>query len=156
MEWKVSNLLFNKYEVSELGDIRSIKTKKLRKKQLSKRHGRYVVSVYLLSKAYTRKVARIVAEAFVPNPLNLPEVNHINGDKTDDRAINLEWMTKPENIKHAYSNGLMKSGKLDVTKVKEIKSKILKGDKSSKIALEYGVTRNAISRIKAGKVWKDI
>lgn len=54
-------------------------------------------------------VHRLIAQAYIPNPENKPEVNHKDGNKQNNHLSNLEWVTKKQNVNHAYSNGLMKS-----------------------------------------------
>jgi len=60
------------------------------------------VNLSLSGRARLHLVHRLVAEAFIPNPDGKPQVNHLNGDKSDNRASNLEWATCSENHKHKF------------------------------------------------------
>lgn len=67
--------------------------------------GYYIVSLSKDNKQTNKYIHRLIAEAFLPNENNLPVINHINGDKTDNGLENLEWCTKRRNIEHAIETG---------------------------------------------------
>ena len=76
------------------------------KQKISKRTGYYEVSLSKNGILKTKLVHRLLAQHFIDNPLGLPEVNHKNGIKTDNRLENLEWCSVSQNTKHAYDNNL--------------------------------------------------
>ena len=102
--WKAVKGFEGRYEVSSLGRVRSIppmaKHPKIRKKFLDK-DGYEGCSLRGDGKYFVKKVHRLVAEAFIPNQENKRENNHKNGDKKDNRAENLEWVSPSENRIHA-------------------------------------------------------
>ena len=92
---------FPDYCVSTDGEVFSIKGEGYRRlKQYPKTHGYLYVALFRNGKRYYRRVHRLVAEAFIPNPDNLPEVNHKDEDKTNNLASNLEWCTAHDNKVH--------------------------------------------------------
>jgi DNA-binding transcriptional regulator YiaG len=120
---------------------------------------------YLRFAAQTEKgkklffVHREVAKRYVPNPENKPQVNHIDGNKTNNNADNLEWVTNYENRQHAIKNGLHTSGdncswsklsSLDVAFIRQHPEMERK-----KLADLFGVTPSTISNIRYKRSWKD-
>lgn len=124
--------------------------------------GYLVVRVKLAGKHTTKAVHRLVAECWVPNPNNRLEVNHKDGDKRNNAASNLEWVSRSENIKHAYSNKLRSASgvlnsrcKCSEDTVVAICSHLQSGLSNTEIrdlGYDYGLVR----QIRCRKSWKHI
>lgn len=106
--WKLIPNFNNIYRVSSEGIVQSRRnkngktiTKSWRNIALNNRNGYRFVVLYKDGKRHYLSVHRLVAEAFIPNPENKPQVNHINGNRADNRTKNLEWATAMENIQHS-------------------------------------------------------
>lgn len=123
---------------------------------------RFVKTLFPSRKSW--KVSRLVAETFIPNPKNKPEVNHKNGVKSDDNKKNLEWSTRSENQIHAFKNGLQKPNKgeraggckLKATDVIEIRRLYKSGVQQLELAEMKSVSRENISAIVTNKSWRHI
>jgi hypothetical protein len=157
------------YQVSNKGRIKSF-PKKGHKEDL-------ILSLILTDKGYYRvgirkdknkimfHVHRLVGAAFIPNPENKPEINHIDGNPLNNCVENLEWCTRSENSIHSYKTGLQISQKgeqhgrsklkdWEVKQIREIYS--CGGIKMKDIGLKFGISRQSVYRIVNNKGWKHI
>lgn len=159
MEWKQ---IEGEYEVSDTGLVR--RGGCLIKSRVD-RYGYELVTFWVKGKCLTRKVHRLVAQAFIENPDNLPTVNHKDGIKTNNAATNLIWMSVGDNHRHAFDTGLHVVGekrtagrpvKLCDSSVIEIRRMIAAGFGNTEIGKEFGVSCGCIYSIRVGKSWTHI
>jgi DNA-binding transcriptional regulator YiaG len=139
------------YEISNLGRVRRITYKA---SYLSVPDGYPTVQLWSEGRYITVAIHRLVAEAFIPNPDNLPEVNHKDRNRTHCAVENLEWMTSIQNQEHSWRNGrksrLGPRPVLGFREIEEIRS--LAGKMSYyALAKKYGTTRQSIQRWIASK-----
>jgi hypothetical protein len=110
-----------------------------------------------------KKIHRIVAQSFIPNPDNLPFIDHINNIKADNRVENLRWCTPKENTNWALedglqpifngeNNGMCKLKESDVIEIYTNPNRLSGKD----LAKQFGVSQNNISMIKNNKIWTHI
>lgn len=150
----------DKYSVSNYGRVRNdVKGTFLTPRNLK---GYQRVSLWYNGKANDHRIHRLVAQAFLPNPENKPEVNHLNGIRNDNRLCNLEWCTGEENSRHraqtlnqgdtfkGQNNGNSVLTEDDVLEIR--KSSLSKTQLSEK----YKVSTTQIHRILTRKLWTHI
>jgi hypothetical protein len=133
------------------------------------RLGYYAVTISKDGIKKTHLIHRLIAQAFIPNPENKPDINHRNGIKGDFSIENLEWCTKKENIQHAVKTGLKKpsgacllkgennhKSKLNWVSVRVIREAAESGHSNRDISNYFKVSRNQISLIKRRLNWKTV
>ena len=168
-QWNPVNGTNSRYLISNLGRLVSTDHRGSGKVQLMNpaldANG-YLRTVIIKNGRYiTVKMHRLVAEAFVQNFMNKPQVNHINHVRTDNRAENLEWVTHRENIDHMMKHGRQtfnngeKNGmaKLTEEQVKEARSLYKPYVVMAKdLAKKYGVSTAQMKEVLQRKVWKHV
>lgn len=160
------------YEASSCGKIRTVKrvvknrySKRVVKRKIisqrEKNNGYLIVTLSKNNKVTTEYVHRLVALAFVKNPKNKPEVNHLDGNKKNNIAKNLSWCTHKENHKHASLIGLIASGekqgnsklkKEDVLKIRKLFGVL----GSNKLAEMFNINPRTVRYIVTRDRWKHI
>lgn len=153
-QWKPVLGFEGLYEVSNYGSVRSLGIMfRAGYGQLVPKYGRVLAKIkmpngYLKAhmwrnkKGLLKSIHRIVAEAFIPNPDNKPFVNHINGNKSDNRIQNLEWCTARENSIHARSLGLIARRPVEVPSAFKA---VLQTDLNGNVICEYESIKAAAS-----------
>lgn len=151
----MKTLFLNDYEITTKGEIIN---KKNRHKLIPQPNGKGYLRVSIGGQI--KFVHRLVAEMYIPNPENKPQVNHKDGNKTNNCVENLEWVTNQENRAHARKNGLQCCGenckwaKLNWDKVRFIREN--KDTLSvNELKTMFGVSRTAIEWVIKGKSWKE-
>lgn len=164
--WKETNI--SGYFISNLGRLKG-RSGKIMKLRINK-NGYYTISLKpngKNEKAKTRRIHQFVAEAFIPNPNNYSCINHIDGNKLNNKVDNLEWCTPKYNTIHAYKNNLINKIKLrginnpnyKLTKVQieYIKQYYIAGSKefgSRALGRKFNVHHNRILELVTGKNYK--
>lgn len=162
---------FPNYKVSREGRIWSFGQRSPHGKELAIKantRGYPIVMPWLNGRGHAKTVHRLVAQAFIPNPENKPEVNHKDGNKFNNHVENLEWVTRKENFKHAWDNGLFskrrikgeKNGNAKMTDfkvrrmrlMKEVTPEISYAKLGEIFNVNHGTAYNIITRRK----WKHI
>lgn len=168
-EWKDIEE-FPGYAVSNLGNFFSYKTEKLLKLGKSTNDASAYPRVYFYKegRSWTRNATRLVATYFIPNPNDLPEVNHLDGNKFNIQASNLEWSTKSDNMLHAYATNLKTASPLygEENKSSKITQEIVDYIRkvyvprhheygARPLARKIGICHQQVSRIANNKSWKE-
>ena len=153
-----SNILgYEDYWVNQKGEVMG-RTGKILKPAISKK-GYLRLPLYTCDRVQSFSVHRLVALAFIPNPLNLPQVNHIDCNKQNNNVSNLEWCTDEQNREHKLANNLnvTKQGtdhKLSKINEEAVEDIYLGNQKVEYYMKKYNISRSLVYGIKNGRNWE--
>lgn len=153
----IKNIKDFNYFITTCGKV--FNSKGLEIKQQRNRDGYWTVNLRRDGKYFHLRVNRLVAQTFIPNPKNLPVVNHIDHDRGNNNVSNLEWVTHSENQNKSIENNWMagkKRSKLNVEQVKLICEMIQDGYRNKEIREKLNVTQDEVIGIRTGKTWREI
>lgn len=161
--WKDVVGFEGRYKISNTGKLFSIRFKRLLTGPLDE-DGYRRQNLCNGTSHVKRSIHRLVAIAFIPNPNNLPQVNHIDGNKLNNTTDNLEWCTRLYNQQHQhrvlgvkYAKGeRIKSSKLKEADIIKIRELCTAGVPQAKIGKMFGVRQSQISRIKLNTRWQHL
>lgn len=149
--WKDIEVYEGIYQVSNLGRVKRVTTGRILKS--SKNRGGYLyVNLCKNGKYKTHKIHRLVSQAFIPNPENKPEINHIDEDKSNNVISNIEWSTRKENNNHGTRNertSKKQSIPIIATNLKTGESKEFYG--TSECARQLGLNQSSITSVLKGR-----
>jgi hypothetical protein len=164
--WKDIKDFEGLYQVSNLGNVKRLKSKRVLSERLIGRSiDRYGYVKRVLSKngknfCFTEH--RLVGMTFIENPEDKSTINHINGIKEDNRLENLEWNTNLENKQHAINSGLTNLKGIRHPKCKLTEEQVLEiikigfSQTRTSLSKKYGISRTNVLGIIRGKFWKHI
>lgn len=167
--WKPIQGFENYYQVSNLGNVRSLPRRRKVKNNYRYTEGimlkpmqkpdYYAVGLSLKGSIKYARIHRLVAQAFIGNPDNKLYVNHIDGNKLNNNASNLEWCTPKENTDHYINSCKEYNGNNNFgIKLKADQVIAIYNSRESHTVLseKYNVSTKAISNIRTGRTWSDI
>lgn len=168
--WLPINGYEGRYDISSYGRLRSLVhvnkygARKLTTPRIRKLHinsdGYLIAKIIKDNKMVTISAHLLVARHFVPNPLNLPEVNHLR-DKTDNYYKHIEWTTSSQNQVHAYKTGRKQLPKFEkngraLLERNQVMAIFNSPKTQNALSIEYGVSMSTINNIKNGYAWCEI
>ena len=135
-EWRDLPELQGEYQVSNLGRVKRVKGAERLVKLTTQRNGYVYVTLSFSNTTKCFKTSRLVAKAFIPNPNNYEQVDHLNADKQNNTVSNLEWVTAQENIRRAEAMHLRKFHKWTEEEKKRLSDKVKESISKKKAAIQ--------------------